>query len=506
MSVDNKLEQLSSKDYLGFSKPDKRDFDPGNESEESIQEVAYAVEQKGSSIIHKGQDRISQINELINLDPHEIEVVARESNFFGRIEDLQKKIKELIHQTKEKILNPISEEPVGSPISPGEIFNPEEELKNIRQVSAKERRQGLEDFKEKFVYQKAGLARIQEQLINIIRANPDTPPQDLFERVEELGAKFGMDIKQRELAKSLIWEYSEKHAKIAKIRSEYPDDKQLYCVMFGSAPHGEVEVIEGPVSLYFRCGDLRDYTVIHSQKFLKNENTDEHDKVVAEMSGGVSIGTSLIPGLEGAIIAENSISLKDAIWPDKSSESIYKHEEQHAIKRLFGDKINKRSFLMQLANAQTDQQRETVLKRYLRVTRQNLAEEGARDEILAYFKDGRLSLNDIFNELTASKDQGGLYDYLSGTKEGIDSLFNKDEVFEGKYRSIVSDISEKVFGFEYRQLLKESIDGIEKLKKIGLSREEIIAILIHEPLARWRKVIQRLCGENTNNTTLKSQH
>ncbi len=161
---------------------------------------------------------------------------------------------------------------------------------------------------------------------------------------------------------------------------------------------------------------------------------------------------------------------------------------------------------MQLANAQTDQQRETVLKRYLRVTRQNLAEEGARDEILAYFKDGRLSLNDIFNELTASKDQGGLYDYLSGTKEGIDSLFNKDEVFEGKYRSIVSDISEKVFGFEYRQLLKESIDGIEKLKKIGLSREEIIAILIHEPLARWRKVIQRLCGENTNNTTLKSQH
>ena len=95
------------------------------------------------------------------------------------------------------------------------------------------------------------------------------------------------------------------------------------------------------MTLYFRCKDIKDYARITSGKFSPEMNPTSHDIKYAKRTGGIAISGSLIPKLDGAIIAENSGFLGYHFKPLIESENTRKHEEQHAIKRLFEEKVSK---------------------------------------------------------------------------------------------------------------------------------------------------------------------
>ena len=392
------------------------------------------------------------------------------------------------------IIPPRTERALNNPLTTGDIFSPELELKKIRQAPREEQPQLLQEFKEKLAYQKEGLANIQEQVIQKVRENPDASLEQLYGWTSDLGKKYGLTDEQKGVARDLLKTYSEKHLNIRNIRQKYPDDKKLYQAMFGHEPKGKIEVVEGPATLSFRCHNLEDYATIYSQKFLSGVGLERRDLDIADMSGGASISSSNIPGLEGTITAVNL----PRAYTQKDADQIEKHEEQHAIKKLFGDRIQHRTAFSRLLDASNEGERELALKGLLRNRRERIADERARDEILAYFKGGNRDSQGTLQELTKSGEKGGLYDYLKLDKQDV--LKEADgwlktygpERFGEEFKPKVEKAAEEVYGKEYQDLLKEGIQAVQTLTKKGYTKEETMALLIQEPLSRWDKVVKRL--------------
>jgi len=62
-------------------------------------------------------------------------------------------------------------------------FNPEVELKNIKQGDKETRNARLEKYKEELIKQKEGIAEIQTDLENQIRENPDLSQEELSPKI-----------------------------------------------------------------------------------------------------------------------------------------------------------------------------------------------------------------------------------------------------------------------------------------------------------------------------------
>ncbi|MBI4457359.1 hypothetical protein HY633_00140 [Candidatus Uhrbacteria bacterium] len=137
---------------------------------------------------------------------------------------------------------------------------------------------------------------------------------------------------------------------------------EIFRVCFGREPVGWIQVIPGPVTVYFRCGDLEDYALIHSGAYAEGRGTtSDEERENAKLTSGVARVPSrartelvkndpdmktpsgvideglvndrmrLLDRLDGAIIAE-----KAATSSFLNGWSTYRHEEQHAIHHLTG--------------------------------------------------------------------------------------------------------------------------------------------------------------------------
>jgi len=485
------------KEYLKFENPIEAEKKESKEvsTSENIQEqsiVEFAektinsIEKESWTLMQQGIQEIDRVNKGIELSAENIVKVEKELDVFDRLKDLEEKIYLLIKQTKERITALIAPEKESEPvITPGEIFDPEAALKRVRKFPKKEQSQELKEFKEKLAYQKEGLARIQEQLIIAIRKNPDASTGQLYEIVRDFGPRYGLTEAQKETAKSMLQTYVEKHKRVREIRGQCPDDDDLWFALFGNIPRGRIEVIEGPMTLYFRCHDIVDYGLIYSQSFLQNRQITQEDERVANMSGGVSVGTSLAKGLDGTIIAENA----EGRPFEGYAKGTFLHEEQHAMKKLFREELTKNNALQELKASKTDEEREAAMRHYFQWLRHN--EEGrAKDEIFAFLKDGFHSPQDTLKYLTESKEEGGLYDYFANEEEGL-IQFLVPKLGE-KHKPLIQKTVQQVFVTEYRKFLEDGIGAFTALREEGYSQEQTIALLIKEPLTKWEKVVRRL--------------
>lgn len=383
----------------------------------------------------------------------------------------------------EHIIEPKEEIPV-SPIGPDEVFNPERELAEINSLPKEKRREKLQEFKEKLAYQKEGLARTQEELTDTIRENPDISWPDLYGKAVNLLVKYGADTKENQnKVKEILSRYWWRHIAIKEARKEFPDENQLFEAVFGRPPRGKIEVIEGPVTLYFRCYNIKDYALISQQTFLEHRAPSWSEKRASRMEGGVSVGTSLIPNLQGTIIAERAEGEFS-----NNGKNIYIHEEQHAIKRLFEERPIR---IIRPHEKEAD----VPLVDWIRKSRERLAELSVKDEILAFMKEDRWNANDIFNFLIKPGKNGGLYDYLSSEKTEIISIHSKGMNLDEKKKLI--ETVKRVFETEYHDLIRNGIRSFQDLIDFGYSIEQTVALLNAEPLSKWPKVVKRLTKKQT---------
>lgn len=398
-----------------------------------------------------------------------------------------------------------------SPIKPGEIFDPAEELKKVRQASKEERRQLYEEYKRKLIYQKEGLTEIQGQIIKIIRKNPDISEESLGQLFRDLGEKYGIAEWQEKETDYVFYFYAEQRRLVNKALERYGIDvkdtrrggepkeisgdkvNQLFEGFFRRKPEGRVGLVIGPLALYFRCYNFNDYAWLYNQKWCGPSGPSgekiltKEDKQEADLSEGVTLS------VRGRLIVAESVQRKKF----SRARQIYEHEEQHLINSLFVEMNQRSEGRERLAQAQTDKERELAIKQYFRYWRED-GERQAKDEILAYFKQGRKP-EEIYEIMTQSKEKKGLYDYFAD--ERTTSLVD-DEKGAGywikvqltpKYRNFILKIADEIFGIEYYNLLYDAIEAFDTLKKKKkITCEDTIPYFITEPLSEWKKIAERL--------------
>lgn len=312
---------------------------------------------------------------------------------------------------------------------------------------------------------------------------------------------------EEQLTKTIL-RFATMHDEIETVYEHFPDHSHLYEHVFARAPHGKIEVVKGPVSLYFRCFDLRDYAWIHSQSFFhKSKELTDEDLVAAERSGGCAIATAVPKNLEGSIIAENASSKNDD-WED-----IMRHEEEHAIRRVIKKEWYPEKKVLKLTPHQIEYLEKIAEIRqslpnngsddiYLDGIPDNLALQhlntvfreanfriyarGA-DEILAYFKDGMHTASETYLYLTTPERVGGIYDYFEDEYWTIESI-SDDPNFKKLVRQSCDKAKDK-----YHTVLKGALEALRDLYGSGkFSRDEVIAMFDKEELVDWPKITKRI--------------
>lgn len=441
--------------------------------------------------VNDGEAELQHLEESAGLGASELERVRQESGVIEHLRGLNDRAWLLDEAFKQRTLGRYWQERAeGSPLAPGETFRPEAELKNVLRRRGEERRERYLAFKEKLAFQKEGLAAIQEKVAEAIRARPDASLGQLYEVVRDFAPRFGLTLDQKEVARQMLLAYRGKHIAVSHTRRKYQDDQELYRVLFGKPPIGQVEVIEGPMTLYVRCHAVEDYARIHSQSFLQGRDPEQKDILATSQSGGVSINTSLVPGLEGTIIAENAQGRPF----DQEARAILTHEEQHVIKKLFreseldSDRVHR--VIESLVRAPDGPSRRLAVRGYLRLIRE-VGEARAKDEMLAYFKDRRLAPNEILGILITPAAEGGVYDYYSEA-ERQDTIAHLKVLVGVESAGLIAEETERVLKTEYERVLARGAASLVILEGNGYSRDQATALLTTEPLRKWGKITKRL--------------
>ena len=258
-----------------------------------------------------------------------------------------------------------------------------------------------------------GVALGIEKLRSTVNKDPDLNIEELEGLIEPLSKEYDISEEQFSNFQHAIEEYEKKHRSIKKYREMYPDDKELFTACFGSEPKGRIEVIEGPITLHFRCFDIRDYVVAG---YVKDHplNTTLGESWLEKTAALALYKTKLEDLGTGTVSIENVTWLMEFSQPKdrwESPEEKYErgrvmgersrlHEEQHQYNRLFKPKDNIKSSSELIDNfiARGEQSQEAVyhLVHNLVKLEKTFFEERMWDEILALYKGSRKSAAQLY--------------------------------------------------------------------------------------------------------------
>lgn len=436
-----------------------------------------------------------RVEQSLGLNAEQTLEAHQQQRYFEKLDRFEFRTRHLLRRMRGALPGapPVSRRAFEAPIEEGEVFDVNEGLALIRYAPRDSRPEHIAEFKEKLAHQKEGIATVQAELITMLRNSPDTPLSSLESWFNQAGSRYGLTEEQRSYGRSILLRAVERREHIRALRERCKDDTRLYQALFNANPQGDVSIRDGAVTLYIQCRDPRDYARIYHQKYDSGDITEE-DTQLANKSGGVSIGSARLTELEGAIIAENTNLIEgnpllSADARARRSEEVRVHEEQHAIKRFFATVQMRNSTLEQLYTAQTKEDDIRILESHARFRREVVAEDRAKDEILAYFKDGTPAAG-IYGLLTQS---GGLYDYLKNGKRNFirEIARNMDDE---ELEPLAGEVAERVFKEEYNWVLARGCAVPFILQANGYNTEQVISLLMHEPLSKWEKVGKRLLG------------
>ncbi|PIT88301.1 MAG: hypothetical protein COU29_00720 [Candidatus Magasanikbacteria bacterium CG10_big_fil_rev_8_21_14_0_10_36_32] len=462
--------------------------------DELVEITAEKMEIEAESVVEKSKKEIKRLDKESGLGEPELTEAKKETGVEEETKSFGQKVSEVLKMAKDKIYglfqSTTEEKPEKEVVFDG-VFDPEAELVVIKKLPHQERKQAVEIFKEKLAAQKEGLAKMQTQLIEYVRINPDASFEELVKKAEDLGSPYGMSESQLEITAEVLKAYMEKHKAVRKIRTEYSDDAEIYELLFGQKPKGKVQIVEGPLTLHLRLLDKDDYEhtlraatdLTHGQ-----QSSDTYIQMMAEKTSGVTLNKVMIPELDGSVIAEKAES-EDF---NDTAKKIYDHEEQHAMKKFFEEQRNSSNALSEFRASQSDEERENALRHFCRHNRQQI-EEKAKDEIMAYFKGSTHSAEQVVGTLTRTQEQGGTYDYFMINKmEEVLSKFLLSKSIDEKYLPMIKKVIHDVFRNEYDNLIKNGVKSFVDLQKSDYSTDKTIALLTHEPLRKWPLVVKRM--------------
>ena len=486
-------------------------------------------ENMAAKIIKKGEirlffDKIDEFSGIENLDSvyteKILEFVSSSLYFVDFIKNHIKKIpwlknNELIFKLRE-LSNNGSEFDKQKFAELEEMFVLDKTLKgkfeDARSAPKDKRSEQMKEFKSDLRRYKEWWAQITKDSIELIRSNPDIEKEELLEWFYEQALLSGFDPKPLESddiiekqkfiaipiesrkVEEIFDKYQKEHGAIKRLRAQFSDDQELYEHLYGSKPEGKIEIIKGASNLHIRCWNLNDYTRVYYGKNKTEKLTGELINR-ADKSGGVQTKTYFEELKEDIIItAENN--KKGRSFKEKWPQEVFVHEEQHAIHELFKNEHEfyaTSDFLKKAIKEKDGGEIQKTVERELRRFRHKLIDVRAKDEIMAFYKDGT-SAEDVKNILLKTEEDGGIYDYTSkyreNWKEAASSIGlhnEKDDDIKKYFESAI----QKVFTEEYKELIDKAVNAFAQLQNL-YGTEKTIRLLTHEPLDKWVKVAERI--------------
>lgn len=363
-------------------------------------------------------------------------------------------------------------------------FDPRSNLDAIKATSPASKREVVRKYTERLMYQLEGIVDAQAVLREHIHTRPDSSFAQLVSLWEEETSQLGLAPWQKKLARDAITKYVAIHNAVEDVREKHPDDRDLYRHIFNTEPSGEIQIEEGPMTLYFRCTNDDDYANIY---FYGARHISARMLETARMSVGISIRDAPTQPLRGAIIAERGRRTPG------ESERIRTHEEQHAYRRLFSNTLTPLSPPKQ-KSILNDEARLTWLKQFCRYLRIE-GEHRMSDEVLAYLKDGSTK-ESILRTLTNSQSTSRLYDYFDFPKTYVRRYMSSSNT------ELTEEAIKAVFVDEYRVMIHDAIDAVQDVINQGFTIEEAIDYFTMLPVSHWGKWSKRLIANIRNVETV----
>ena len=401
------------------------------------------------------------------------------------------------------------------PLKPGEIFDPEVEIKRVLKFSGEEREKKFAEYKEKFRCQKEGLAEMEEALRDFIGDNPDASMEEILSKANVFFGDYGLTVEQRLKSFSAISKYIEKRADInsalqrfMKDGKEPPIDSELFFeALFGSRPEGKVDVIVGSVSIFLRCHNKLDYVCGVKVAGLLSEGVDAG--TIIEMSLGseaIKLNRTLVSGLDNAVTLENTeweeqrirargLSAEEsASLAETESRNNFLHEEQHAVYSLLKEEEAGRSERhADILSAENEEDRFVAARLYFKGFLPVIFSRD-KDEILARMS-GEFSEGEFVEGMEDLRPQfrdGGFYDLRATYGENI--LRRVLERLEQEARAAVIKAKDEIFGANYDKKIDSAFDAVYTLVKAGYGLKRSRAMLRSVPLSKWQREVARLIG------------
>lgn len=506
MPEKSNFEQFKNQPEREIKKDDVEEMEEIELSEEDIEilpdEVAReTVETMGTeaeAVIQKGEEEMIRIDEKSGLNKEELVEAKQKTGADEEMKSFGQKVGEALGRAKEKIYGLFGkkEESEKKPDVVFEgVFDPEEELKQIRQLPREEKRQALEEFKEKLAAQKEGLSKLQSEIINEFKGNPDATHDELMNKIKKEGTNYGITDKQIDLASEIIKNFQAEHQRVKELREEFPDDNELFKAMYGRLPAGKVEAEIRPTTILFKIYDENDFAYVvganRSQKSIVD--ISETDKRKAEVLRGSCIPWNLDALLNNTLIVNMSNS-NNLI--EKGYNEVINHEEQHAFNTLFTEAKSVSNAKQELLNSQTDTERETALYRYFTDKRRAQGDTQAKDEIMAFYTGEEAYSPEKITDILTYSDNITTYSYFEKALDILRQHLGKDlipKMGKERFDEMTEKLFHKVFEDEYKKVIQQGAQAFDDLrKKGGFKTSEIVGMLTHEPLRKWPLTAKRM--------------
>ena len=437
------------------------------------------VDDESSRVMEDGATLLDEMCKNTSLSSEEIEDTKKETGILKKLKGINERVENLMSVTKRKIRKTLK---IAPSVRSKHGFSPEDTLKEIGTESGNSKKEKLADFYEKYLYQKSGLAIIQNKIIQELKNNPDMSKDDLLEINKAYYDKFGINEKQKDRIGEVFDNYKVKRGNVKGFTEKYPDPIEMFEKIFKFKPSGDIKVIDDSVSIGIEIYKEEDFDKAYTYALSLIGRDDDKSGTI----NGTRLGEIGIPALHRTIIlVNNELHLKSG---QDVAETI-EHEQQHVINALFYknvfDKKKLDDVYEKVLNSNSEEDRELFVNRFLRGIRKTF-ELAATDEILSMYKEGQ----DRIVIISAMLELGTSYDYLKGARINEKNRLLRDLGYEDE--EMIDRCIATVFNSEYKNMIIEAVNSIHSIDlDENVSKDYVIALFIDEPIKKWPKILER---------------
>jgi hypothetical protein len=300
---------------------------------------------------------------------------------------------------------------------------------------------------------------------------------------------------EAEIAKwgKLVDSFRNYRAAMKQLVAECPDPRQLFVRLFSAQPQGYLEVRTEAANLHFDFDERQDFmTAYYGRRALSHELSSDHGIGGFQSEYFIDGKPIIITAIDQTTIPHDDEDL---------AESVYIHEEQHALNRLLEEEWQGIVYAEHLQQALKEGDTHAIFRlteKVLHEVRHEDMERRARDEIFAFLKE-YTSPKPIYDYLTKSEEENGLYDYAGDYKkdyrqllryllDGLNGRSMQKNAYK-EYKPIFEEAIDRILERDYKKLLEESLKAVSLLLDYYSSRK-VIGLLLNQPLPQWSSIAE----------------